>query len=91
MYGIALAMKKLSENHSSQYQYELQNFYRVLSQVIMMFPLLTFEFMVQTITTTCGNGNSCAFDNVVSPTYTYCKATTTNKTTNYRPEKPVLP
>lgn len=89
MYGIALAMKKLSENHSSQY--ELQNFYRVLSQVIMMFPLLTFEFMVQTITTTCGNGNSCAFDNVVSPTYTYCKATTTNKTTNYRPEKPVLP
>lgn len=91
MYGMALGMQQLSQNHYSQYQYELHHFYTMLSSIIMLYPFLTFEYMVQTITTTCGNGNSCAFDNVVSPTYTYCKATTTNKTTNYRPNKPVLP
>ena len=69
----------------------MSEFYTTLSYLLKVFPLLMFRFLYNTIASTCGNGNSCGLDKSVDPTYTYCKATTTNLTTNYRPNPPILP
>lgn len=91
---IADAMIAISKSHSSSSSNpnsSLESIYKELSYLLRIFPVLSFEFLYNDVSSSCGNGNSCKYDLYVDPATTYCKATTTNRTTNYRKNPPVVP
>lgn len=93
MKDITDAIQKFASNYSSDSagvkNPGLHEFFTKLSYMCTIFPAFMFEFLHRTVYNNCVNGQNC-FDDAVNPNYTYSKATTTNLTTNYRPNPPIV-
>lgn len=63
--------------------------YTSISTVFKTFPALTFQYISEDIMSKCGNGN-CTYNQYVDCKYSFCKACSTNQTTNYRSLPPVI-
>ena len=83
--NIADGYSKTSTNANES----LNTFYKDLSCLVQIAPMLMFEYLHQLIQIKSGSGND--IDHLVDPNYTYCKATTTTITANYRNSPPVVP
>ena len=90
MQDVGVAMTKYAnefkENPSQKSTFDL---YNSLSNVFKLFPALMFQYISEDIASKCGNGN-CIYNQYVDCNYTYCKACSTTRTTNYRTTPPVL-
>lgn len=90
MHDIGEAMMKwANEFKDDASQQSTVKLYIAMSSVIKTFPALTFQCISEDILSKCGNGN-CIYNQYVDCAYTYCKACTTTRTTNYRTKPPVL-
>ena len=89
MHDIARAMDNYAERFNTNETKTDLLLYSSLSAVLNIFPAVTFQYFAEDIKSKCGNGN-CAYSIYLDPDYTHCKASTTRKTTNYRPSPPVV-
>ena len=89
MADISAAATNLANSYSPQSAIQndsLHHFYKDLSYLVQIAPMLMFEYLHQLIQSKTGSGNN--IDSLVSPGYTYGKATAT---INYRQKPPVVP
>lgn len=70
-----------------QHDFEMHN---KIAKFMKIFPVLSFQYLSNEFIEKCSNGNECWYSIYVDPTYSECKASTSKKTTNYRPNPPVL-
>jgi hypothetical protein len=92
MNDMSVAVTAAAKTVTIERKENLIELYTTLSHLLTVFPLLMFRFLYNTVRNNCMNGNMCItnLDNSVDPTYTSAKATTTNLTTNYRKNPPIL-
>ena len=64
--------------------------YNNIAKFLKIFPALTFQYLSNEFMEKCSNGNECLYSVYVEPVYSECKASTINRTINYRPNPPVL-
>jgi hypothetical protein len=64
--------------------------YNKLASIIRLFPSVIFQYMSNEFISKCSSGNKCLYHVTVDPVYSECKASTKNKTINYRLKDPVL-
>lgn len=64
--------------------------YNNIAKFLKIFPALAFQYISNEFMEKCNNGQECWYNVYVDPTYSECKASTSKKTMNYRPNPPVL-
>jgi hypothetical protein len=92
MDNMSVAVTAAAKNVTIEKKENLIELYTTLSHLLTVFPLLMFKFLYNTVRNNCINGNMCITNlaDSVNPSYTSAKATTTNLTTNYRTNPPIL-
>ena len=87
MSDISTAAMNISKEYLNS-NASLNSFYEKLSYLVQIAPMLMFAFLYQQVQAKTLQNN---IDYLVDPHYSYCKATTTTITSNYRKLGPVIP
>jgi hypothetical protein len=64
--------------------------YNKIAKFLKIFPVLSFQYLSNEFMEKCSDGKECWYNVYVDHVYSQCKASTTNRTLNYRPNPPVL-
>jgi len=64
--------------------------YNDIAKFLKIFPVLSFQYFSNEFMGKCSDGHDCLYSIYVDPTYSECKASTSKRTVNYRPNPPVL-
>jgi len=88
MNDIASGMIRYSETFRTGNQ-DTYILYINIALFLQMFPALAFQYLSNEFISKCSNGN-CSYSIYMDPSYSECKASTTNKTINLRPSSPIL-
>jgi len=86
---IANGMIRYSEVFKDGRQYDI-DLYMNIAKFLKIFPVLSFQYLSHEFMSKCSNGQDCWYNVYVDPTYSECKASSSKKTVNYRPNPPVL-
>lgn len=64
--------------------------YNNIAKFLKIFPVLSFQYLSNEFMEKCSDNKECWYNLYVDPGYSECKASTSNRTLNYRPKPPVL-
>jgi len=89
MNEVANGMIKYSYTFKGDRQNDF-DLYNDIITFLKLFPILSFQYFSNEFAGKCVNGQECFYDIYVDPIYSECKASTSDKTINYRANPPIL-